>query len=213
MRTLEPHRDAGAYALGVLDRADAFRFEDHLMACPACVLTVDEFAGTARVLGHYSTLTPSVVGPLAAPSPPSSSGCCTVTPARARWPRVVAAGAVAVGLAAVGGLLVLPGAPEDGLRISAHDPATGVAAVLTERGRDWGTEVGLEVRDARGPRVCELIAVAADGTEQTVTTWAVSGRRGEAVRTQGGSALRPDDIDRFEVRTAEGRRLVTLRQP
>ncbi|MGQ4427661.1 zf-HC2 domain-containing protein, partial [Streptomyces violaceoruber] len=36
MRSLERHRDVGAYALGVLDEAEAFRFEDHLMECPRC---------------------------------------------------------------------------------------------------------------------------------------------------------------------------------
>ena len=35
MRSLERHRDVGAYALGVLDEAEAFRFEDHLMECPS----------------------------------------------------------------------------------------------------------------------------------------------------------------------------------
>ena len=36
MRSQETHRDVAAYALGVLDEADAFRFEDHLMECPRC---------------------------------------------------------------------------------------------------------------------------------------------------------------------------------
>ena len=35
MRSLERHRDVGAYALGVLDEADTFRFEDHLRSVPA----------------------------------------------------------------------------------------------------------------------------------------------------------------------------------
>jgi len=35
MRSLERHHDAGAYALGLLDAADTFRFEDHLGRCPA----------------------------------------------------------------------------------------------------------------------------------------------------------------------------------
>lgn len=36
MRSLERHRDVGAYALGVLDEADAFRFEDHHGVSPVC---------------------------------------------------------------------------------------------------------------------------------------------------------------------------------
>ncbi|MDP9685747.1 hypothetical protein J2S47_006249 [Streptomyces griseoviridis] len=34
MRSLERHRHAGAYALGVLDERDAFRFEDHPRGAP-----------------------------------------------------------------------------------------------------------------------------------------------------------------------------------
>ena len=43
MRSLERHRDVAAYALGVLNEAEAFRFEDHLMECPRCAAHVTEF--------------------------------------------------------------------------------------------------------------------------------------------------------------------------
>ncbi|NDZ84405.1 zf-HC2 domain-containing protein, partial [Streptomyces sp. SID10115] len=69
MRPLERHRDAGAYALGVLDEADAFRFEDHLMDCPACLLELGELHAPARQLGLYDRATPAAVDPFAAPSP------------------------------------------------------------------------------------------------------------------------------------------------
>ncbi|MDG4865783.1 zf-HC2 domain-containing protein, partial [Streptomyces sp. T-3] len=68
MRTLEPHRDAAAYALGVLDRADSFRFEDHLLGCPACVLSVSEFTDTTRVLARYELSTPHRFEPPVTPS-------------------------------------------------------------------------------------------------------------------------------------------------
>jgi len=42
---LDSHRECRAYALGVLDAADAFRFEDHLMECPQCALLLADFGG------------------------------------------------------------------------------------------------------------------------------------------------------------------------
>ncbi|MEU2880738.1 zf-HC2 domain-containing protein, partial [Streptomyces sp. NPDC007070] len=69
MRSLERHRDVGAYALGVLDEADAFRFEDHLTACPRCAAQVTEFGPTARQLLLYRRATPRFVHPTAQPGP------------------------------------------------------------------------------------------------------------------------------------------------
>ncbi|MEU1485688.1 hypothetical protein [Streptomyces sp. NPDC005752] len=40
MRAIELHRDAGAYALGVLWPAYARGFDGHLARCPACAVRV-----------------------------------------------------------------------------------------------------------------------------------------------------------------------------
>ncbi len=69
MRSLERHRDVGAYALGVLDEAEAFRFEDHLMECPSCAVQVTEFGPATRQLMLYRSATPRPVHPMAQPSP------------------------------------------------------------------------------------------------------------------------------------------------
>src|SRR5690606_24484074 len=61
--------DVGAYALGVLDEAEAFRFEDHLMECPSCAAEVTEFGPTTRQLMLYRRSTPRLVHPLAKPGP------------------------------------------------------------------------------------------------------------------------------------------------
>ncbi|MDF9814968.1 zf-HC2 domain-containing protein [Streptomyces sp. SPB162] len=39
------HADVGAYALGLLDDADATRFETHLAGCASCMGELDELAG------------------------------------------------------------------------------------------------------------------------------------------------------------------------
>jgi Putative zinc-finger len=55
----EPHLDVAAYALGVLDDADATAFEEHLAGCEACQNELDELIGVESVLAEYAaTQTP-----------------------------------------------------------------------------------------------------------------------------------------------------------
>ncbi|MGV2921243.1 anti-sigma factor family protein, partial [Streptomyces alfalfae] len=44
------HETVGAYALGVLDAAEATRFEAHLAGCEHCAHRLEEFSGMAPVL-------------------------------------------------------------------------------------------------------------------------------------------------------------------
>ncbi|MFW6693444.1 zf-HC2 domain-containing protein [Streptomyces sp. MAR4 CNX-425] len=115
---------------------------------------------------------------------------------------------------------------EDGEEIRAVDPETGVEARISMRPVTWGTSVGLDLRGVTGPRRCDLQAVGKDGSHETVTSWGVpadgygagNGRNagasgqggGNTLRTSGGTSMSPDDIDRFEVVTAEGDRLVSV---
>ncbi|WP_308294586.1 zf-HC2 domain-containing protein [Streptomyces sp. RKAG290] len=69
MRTPELHRDVGAYALGVLGAADAFRFEEHLGGCPLCSVRAAEFGGVTAVLARYAGLTPPGVAPVVRAGP------------------------------------------------------------------------------------------------------------------------------------------------
>lgn len=69
MWSLERHRDVGAYALGVLDPAERFRFEDHLPECGTCASLVGELAPTTGVLAVYARATPPCVEAFARPAP------------------------------------------------------------------------------------------------------------------------------------------------
>src|SRR3954463_9062775 len=69
MRSLERHRDAGAYALGVLDAADRFRFEDHLLECGPCAACIRELGPAADALSLYARATPHRVELFARPAP------------------------------------------------------------------------------------------------------------------------------------------------
>ncbi|MFH8484178.1 zf-HC2 domain-containing protein [Streptomyces longisporoflavus] len=221
MRPLERHRDAGAYALGVLDAADTFRFDDHLMDCPPCRAVVAELVPAAQQLAAYRGRTPPPVDPLAAPGPGLIDRLLGETvrlrrAGRRRWLCAVAAGVV-LALAAPATAVLRAGGPGPE-QITARDGRSGVSATLTARGRDWGTDVGLRVRDPHGgARVCELVAVGTDGSEQTVTTWRApqesSGEEPAGLSTGGGAALPREDIARYEVRTTGGQRLLTLRRP
>ncbi|MET7952455.1 zf-HC2 domain-containing protein [Streptomyces sp. NPDC005317] len=63
MRATEPHRDAGAYALGVLGAADVRRFEEHLTECAACVVQVRELGAVVDLLAAYARCAPPRPGP------------------------------------------------------------------------------------------------------------------------------------------------------
>lgn len=82
---------------------------------------------------------------------------------------------------------------------------------MTAAEKGWGTDVALELSKSTAAGVCELVAVGRDGSEETVMTWSARGDGGGPMVTWGGAALRPYEIDRFEVRTAAGHRLMTVR--
>ncbi|MFB7270129.1 zf-HC2 domain-containing protein [Streptomyces sp. NPDC056244] len=221
MRTLDLHRDVGAYTLGVLDPPDAFRFEDHLMDCPRCTLLLADLGGVRAQLDEYARRTPPGVAPFTAADPELLAGLLERTAAgrRGRRGRRLALVAAAAVLVVGGPLAVLrtaPGAAQGAMqtvRWTATDRATGTAAVVTAAETGWGTDVGLELVRPGASGVCALVAVGVDGSRETVTTWAAPAGDGEALVTRGGAALRPGQIDHFEVRAADGRRLVTIGGP
>ncbi|MGW0768878.1 zf-HC2 domain-containing protein [Streptomyces sp. NPDC002676] len=219
MRSLERHRDVGAYALGVLDEAEAFRFEDHLMECPQCAAHVTEFGPTARQLLLYRRATPRFVHPMAQPGPRLLDRLLgeLAHRRRVRRRRALYGLAASVVLAVAGpGLVVFAGHGSGGAQATAHvtaatDPSTGVWAQVTSADEDSGSLLRLEIRDGSGVHACRLVAVGRDGSEQVVTSWTNTGDGTHPLTTLGSAALHPDQIARYEVRTAEGKRLVTLR--
>ncbi|MFE9768747.1 anti-sigma factor family protein [Streptomyces sp. NPDC005808] len=213
MRSLERHRDVGAYALGVLNEADAFRFEDHLMECPQCAAHVSEFRPAARQLMLYRRATPRSVHPFAAPGPRLLDRLLGEVAnrhkaGRRRWLYAVAASVVfAAGGPAIA-IVTADGAPT--AQVAATDAETGVWAQVTSEDRAWGSQVDVLVKDSAGPRPCQLVAIGKDGSEQTVTSWMGQGESGRTTSMQGGAALQSKEISRFEVRTTDGEHLVTL---
>lgn len=208
-------RDVGAYVLGVIGAADAFRFEEHLEGCPLCAGAVVEFGGVTAVLGRYARLTPPGVDPVARAAPGLVRRATEAVASgrrRTRRRRLVLGAAAAV--LAAGAPFVVPGeGPGEGPgsgRWAAVDRGSGMTAVVTAGAREWGADVGLEVSGVPESGVCSLVAVGRDGDEETVATWSSAGPGEAPLRLGGGAALRPRDIARFEVRTAAGRPLLRL---
>ncbi|MBT2383704.1 zf-HC2 domain-containing protein [Streptomyces sp. ISL-11] len=232
------HADVGAYALGVLDDADATRFEEHLAGCPRCAAELDDLMALTPLLDDLKDATPDPAVLTARPGPALLDGLLGEVAAarRARRTRrlclVAAAAALIVAGPLVGSALTSQDPPshstvsaakqmyEEGEKIGGVDPATKVDATVSLQPKPWGTHVALRLGHVKGPLTCDLVAVGKDGERQTVTTWAVPpGGYGldkgekwnkEPLYTHGGAALNRNDISRFEVRTLDGKLLATV---
>ncbi|GAA2229553.1 anti-sigma U factor RsuA [Streptomyces amakusaensis] len=103
----------------------------------------------------------------------------------------------------------------------ATDSATRVNASVGIERKDWGTHAVLRLKNIKGPLKCLLVAVSKSGEEEVITSWAVPGggyglpdgpdetsRR--PLYIHGGAAMDHAEIDRFEVRTFDGRKLVEV---
>ncbi|MFI8528932.1 zf-HC2 domain-containing protein [Streptomyces aquilus] len=214
MRSQERHRDVAAYALGVLDEADAFRFEDHLMECPRCAADVTEFGPITRQLLLYRRSTPQFVHPMTQPGPRLLDRLLSEVGARHRAGRrrFLCAVAATVAFAVAGpGLVVLAGGGESAVRIDATDARSGVWAQVTAEDYTSGSQLELKVKDGAGPRTCRLVIIGTNGSEETVTTWSVPRHDARELTMQGSSSLHPDQIARYEVRSSDGEHLVTLK--
>ncbi|MBM7169020.1 zf-HC2 domain-containing protein [Streptomyces sp. G44] len=106
-------------------------------------------------------------------------------------------------------------------KTAATDPATKVSATVGTEKKTWGTHAVLELKNVKGPLKCSLVAVGKDGTKETVTSWSVP-KWGYGIKdspdkwargplyVHGGAAMDRNDIDRFEVTTFDGDRLVEV---
>ncbi|MFD3921781.1 zf-HC2 domain-containing protein [Streptomyces sp. NPDC058595] len=106
-------------------------------------------------------------------------------------------------------------------KVEATDPTTKVTATVGMERKGWGTHAALELKNVKGPLKCSLIAVSKTGEEEIVTSWAVPkwgyglpDSTNEVAKNplyvHGGSAMDLGDIDHFEVRTFDGKRLVEV---
>jgi hypothetical protein len=197
------HETVGAYALGILDDAEATAFEVHLAGCEWCAQQLDELAGMEPMLAALADLpgsgTPAIGESLSAkPSPRLVNKLVDeVAERRAQKRRrsfymVAAAAALIVGgpfaaVAASGGdssggtstQQTLAANPAQVLfgsikdKVSATDSTTNVSATVAFQKKLWGTETALELKGVKGPLKCSLIFVGKNGERETATSWSV----------------------------------------
>ncbi|MFD4657403.1 zf-HC2 domain-containing protein [Kitasatospora sp. NPDC058444] len=225
------HVDAGAYVLGLLEPAEQAAFEQHLADCPQCAEQVAELATVEPLLAEYAATARAAgtdpAGPAPQPDPRLLDRLVAevgTTRRRGRIRRLVLALAatamVAAGPAVTAAVLTAeqtPAVVAVAEQFSATDPSTGAHATVGLNGTTWGTQVSLQLSGVQGPLTCRLVAVSHTGEQQTVTSWSVpatgygAGGGGGTVRTTGGAALQPGDIDHFEVLVQDsGALLVTV---
>jgi hypothetical protein len=226
------HDDA-AYVLGALTPMDRLAFEQHLRDCGRCTAAVRELAGLPGLLGRVDATAleePSAAEPLPDTVLPRLARGVRRRRRRRTFAAVAASAAAAavavgVGLGAAhlqreeGVPAASPG--EDGTTspgVTRRMRPVGdvpVDASLVMEGVDWGTRLELTctydsglVDYALPPAVDYVLVVRTeDGRREDVGSWrSVDGR---TMRLTAGTAADPDEIASVEVRTPDGRVVLT----
>ncbi|MFF9088088.1 anti-sigma factor family protein [Streptomyces sp. NPDC014991] len=193
------HETVGAYALGILDDAEATAFEAHLAGCEWCAQQLDELAGMEPMLAALADLpgsgsTPAIGESLSArPSPRLAEKLVDeVAERRAQKRRrsfyMVAAAAALIVAGPLTVMAVNTGS-DGGRQVTATpaqatfetmsdkksgtDPSTSVSATVGMARKDWGTQAVLELKNVKGPLKCSLVLVAKNGQRVTMSSWSV----------------------------------------
>lgn len=196
------HETVGAYALGILDDAEATEFEAHLATCEWCGQQLDELAGMEPMLAALADLpgtrgAPAIGETLAVrPSTQLSDrlvGEVVERRVRAKRSRRLFFGLAAsliiggplAAIAATGGETTQQARPEQTVspakqvfsgmedKVEATDTGTRVSVAVGMESKPYGTGLALELKNVKGPQKCSLIAVSKNGERETATTWTV----------------------------------------
>ncbi|WP_328538481.1 zf-HC2 domain-containing protein [Streptomyces sp. NBC_00344] len=189
------HDAVAAYALGILDDAEATAFEEHLAGCEICAAELDGFAGMEPMLASLAEFPGPAPLPATPPSPHLLDRLVDEVAAkraqrRRRTRYLVAAAAALIIGGPTAAVVATSGDSSTGVtaqpssaagdffahmtkKVGATDPATRVSATIGTQDKAWGTDAVLELKNVKGPLKCSLIAVSKSGAQETLTTWAV----------------------------------------
>jgi anti-sigma-K factor RskA len=210
-----PHHELqlllGAYVLGGLDADDRRLLEEHLPSCKTCTAELARFAAVPGLLQLAPAPAPE---PVTAPEDSlpkliSAANAERSTRQRRRW--MLAAAAVALVLSGVaGGLLLVDRntGPTPTEVVSTADAHVVGSAVLSAR--EWGTEVHLELDYLpRGSQPYTAWAVDRYGHEEQAAAWRLP--PGGRCSVTGATSFPRTELDRIEVRSADGKTLLHTR--
>lgn len=211
-----------AYLIGALSPEDRQAYEQHLPTCQACTDAVRRLSGLPGLMSRVpgADLADGVV-----PQPPATllPDLLAVVGRERRRSRVRKLG-LAAGLAAA----VLAAAVMAGVLVSTRDdpapartPQTAMSAVGSSplevkssvAGVAWGSRIDLTCTYDRAAKswpsgiTYSLVVVDRAGETHVAGSWAAVPDRVSHVRV--ATAVRPDDIARLEVRTGQGRTVLT----
>lgn len=221
----ELHTLLGAYVLGGLSDSDHRTFTEHLRTCAQCQQELGQVSGLPRLL----SLTDTTMAYAAEPGPDapdpargaeataSSVGDLLEAGRRRRRRRrgwVMAAASVAAaavfGLGAWVGPDLFDSPPPQSQRYTATAAEGSTAQVgidLVKRG--WGTQLDLSCENMPVGQEIELYVIDRSGRAVHAGSWL--GTPSGYSKVTGATALKPDQIQSVEVRTASGTLLATAK--
>ena len=203
--------DLGAYLVGSLDPTERVEVDQHLATCTDCLSDMAELAPLPGVLGRIDAA--EARDRLLTPSPDLLSRALAAVDEHEqkerrrllRW-KATAAAAVVVAVLA-GGLpqLITKGAEGTPLAVTTGVTAAGTGSMHQ---RAWGTAVHLELTGLPPASGYRAYATARDGRTEVAANWGAS-PDGRAT-VVGTTAIPRDEIASIQVRTVDGRPLLTL---
>jgi predicted anti-sigma-YlaC factor YlaD len=215
----------GVYVLGAIEPAERSVVEAHLTVCPFCR---DELAGLASLPALLGRVDEAQIKQVSTPPEPPLEALIAAAAARRRgrirrWAPQAAAAAVILSVGVLSGLAA--GGDEPGVRptgvpsapsvaaeqVSATDPRTHVTAQVGIDRKAWGTAVAVRLNGAPAGTQCQLMAVGKDGRRDIAAGWQVV-YTGYAT-FYGSTMITRDQLQGFEIRTIDGRMLLTIASP
>ncbi|MFF0342070.1 anti-sigma factor family protein [Kribbella sp. NPDC004875] len=220
--------ELGAYALGALEPAEVAAVDEHLATCADCRAELAELTEMKDFLGE--------VPPEAFLDGPPEGGDLLLQrtlrevrgleadpPARTRRPKrrsrwLLVAAALVVVAGALGGGVVLgrqtaPQAeePTAGYKeVTTVDTATGTTMATTVEPRTGWSWVQVQVKGLNAGDQCQLVVTDKAGKTWVAGSWLVSEKAAKDGSTFGGGVLVPlDQVHSVEIRTVQGRHVVT----
>jgi anti-sigma factor RsiW len=215
----------GAYALGALEPAEAAAVDEHLATCAECRAELAELIEMKEFLGEVPpeaflegppeggdlllqrTLREAREPQVQAPPPKR----------RSRWLMVAAAVVVVAG--ALGGGVVLGRsiAPDadtpvvaGSKQVTTSDTTTGATMAATVEPRAGWSWVRVQVSGLKAGDQCEMVITDKSGATWVAGSWLVSEKAAKSGSTFGGGVLvPPDQVRSVEIRTVQGKHVVT----